>query len=335
MNNSTNYVNSTWTGFNGTDYTVVDIVVHGLIGLLLCGPPVFFNIFSAIGIFTSKDITKPIKVALTNITVSGIVYLIGLHLDITGYVGRGAEPGRQPNSCGASVFIQLFGGSAAFFSLVLYGAAVYGIIRKGKKVFKSPILVLMAAIPWILALPNALALFIPSYMYSPRENSRARCGADFDTLSVLIHVGFSWGILGVCSCVTTLTLMIVTYCYVRKNAISGDTDVLKALYRLGGFLVLSTAVLVFFQLVVATIVTLDTTNGDSGIVDVFGYYLPITVFALSTWCTPISMVAIYKPLRQFYSKVFRKFKDFLIKIVPCKCTRKSELHSHHNPPPPK
>ena len=329
MNNSINYVNSTWTGFNGTDYTVVDIAVHGLIGLLLCGPPVFLNIFSTIGILTSKDITKPIKVSLTNITTSGIIYLLGLHLEITGYVGRGAEPGRQPNSCGASVFFQLFGGSTAFFSLVLYGAAVYGIIRKGKKIFKLPILVLMAATPWILALPNALALFIPSYMYSPRENSRARCGADFDTLSVLIHVGFSWGILGLCSCVVTLTLMLVTYCYVRKKAISGDTDVLKALYRLGSFLVLSTAVLVFFQLVVATIVTLGT-NGDSGIVDIFGYYLPITIFALSTWCTPVSMVAIYKPLRQFYVKVFRKFKDFLTKIVPCKYARKSELPSNHN-----
>ena len=290
--NSSNLTNSTEGSSVG--YTTNDIIAHGLISLFLWLPPFVLEILLAVALVVSRDIKRATKVTLLNIVASSIIYALGLHFLIFWYVPRGLEPGRQPDSCVASLLFQLYGGNGVFFSLMLYGAVMYVLIRKGVKAITVPVLVVIALLPWILSLPSAVAIFFPTYGFVARENARARCGYSLDPLSAIIHTVYNWVIVGLGSCIVTASLTIASYCYVKKQAYD-DMQLSKGLYRLAGFLTISAFVLVICQLILPTIFIYVNVSG--GIEDKLQYYIPVSLFALSLWAIPISMATAFKPLR--------------------------------------
>ena len=306
--NSTNVTEGSSVG-----YTTYDIIAHGLISLFLWLPPFVLDILIAVALVVSRSIKRPTKVTLLNIVASSFVYALGLHFLIFWYVPRGLEPGRQPGSCVASLLFQLYGGNGVFFSLMLYGAIMYVLIRKGVKAITVPVLVLVVVLPWILSLPSAVAIFFPTYGLGISENSKARCGYSPDPLSAISHTVYNWVIVGLGSCVVTASLTIASYCYVKKQAYD-DMQLSKGLYRLAGFLTVSAFVLIICQLILPTIFIFVNVSG--GIEDKLQYYIPVSLFALSLWAIPISMATAFKPLRKS-----------LLRILTCcyVCTKKNKV----------
>ena len=303
MNNSTfvdSLNNATDRPRTNVNYTTYDIIAHGLISLFLWLPPFVLDILIAVTLVVSRSIKRPTKVTLLNIVASSIIYATGLHFHIFWYVPRGLEPGRQPGSCVASVFFQLYGGNGVFFSLMLYGAIMYVLIRKGVKAITVPVLVLVVVVPWILSLPSAVAIFFPTYDLSPKENSRARCAYSPDSVSFAIHAIYNGVIVGLGSCIVTALLTIASYCYVKKQ-VCDDLQLSKGLYRLAGFLTISGFVLVLGVLILPTIFIFVKVHG--GIGDQLQYYIPLSLSTVSLWVIPITMVTVFKPIRDSFLKI--------------------------------
>ena len=282
------------------NYTIYDIIAHGLISLFLWLPPFVLEILLAVALVVSRDIKRPTKVTLLNIVASNIIFALGLHFHIFWYVPRGLEPGRQPDSCVASVFFQLFGGNGVFFSLILYGAVMYVLIRKGAKAITVPVLVVVAVLPWILSLPSAVAIFFPTYDLSPKENSRARCGYSPDSVSFAIHAVYNGVVVGLGCCIVMALLTIASYCYVKKH-VCDDVQLSRGLYRLAGFLTISGFVLVVGELILPTIFIFVKVQG--GIGDQLQYYIPLSLSTVTLWVIPITMVTVFKPIRESFLKI--------------------------------
>ena len=299
MNNSM-ILDSLANGTRVQRYTTLDIIAHGLMTLFLWLPPVILDILVVLALCISKSIKMPTKVTLINIVASSGVYALGLNLNIFWYIMRGLEPGRQPDSCAASIFFLMYGGNALFFSLLMYGGVMYAVIRKGAKAVGVAVLVLLAVLPWILSLPSGVAFFIPSYRFIARENSRARCSYRTDLLSVIIHIVYSWVVVGFGSCIVTAVLTIAAYCHIKKQ-LQDDVQISKGMYRLSGFLTVSALFLVLCQLILPTVIIF--VNGERGIEDILGHYIPWCLFFLPLWTIPISMPAAFKPIRESLLKI--------------------------------
>ena len=290
--------------FFGGEYTTGDTVAHGVISLLLILPPFLLDCFVFISLLVHKKTKLPIKVTLANVVLGGLVYICSLFWLTFWYVPRSLEPGRQPWSCAISCVFTFFGPTVSFISLMIYGAVIFVIIKKGAPYIKWPVLVVVAIIPWVCGLLNSLVIFAPSYGYAPRENSKARCGADSNGPSFYAHVAFSWVVIGFGSCAVTSAFIIAIYCYIKRHSLAEDVALFRVLYKLAIFLTVSDLVLAAFQVILPTFTALF--RADEGIANLVWHYFPLCLYALSTWVTPLSIIVIFEPVR-----------THIVKLVSC------------------
>lgn len=311
MNISFNSPNDT-EKFFGNEYTVGDIVAHGLVSLFLLLPPFLLDCLALAVLLANKKTKAAVKVTLANVILSSLVNVCSLFWNIFWYVPRAIEEGRQPWSCAISRVLRFLGPTASFVSLTVYGVVIFLIIKKGVKSIKWPAIVVAAILPWLCGLVNSVIIFAPSYGYAPRENSKARCGSDTDKTSLYIHLGFSWVVVGFGSCVVTIAFIIATYCYIRRQSANMDVSLYQVLYKLAIFLTTSDIFLAVFQVTLPTFALLF--NDDEGVLDLIWYYVPVCFYSLSMWSIPISIIVVYEPVCTFILGML---------LCNCKCEKRS------------
>ena len=305
--NETNFTNTT-ANLKDTSYDV-HIAVHLLIFFVLCLPPLVVNAVNGIAVLLSPTFKKVIKVVLINISVSNIVYLIGLSVWILGFVVRIVNDIYDSSlTCQFNLAIYILGSAARFTFVLAFGTLTFIAIRYGIKKVNMKFLVLFCVLPWTASIASVLFAFIPEYgVVLSRHNNKGRCILKFRrgyVTVVSIHLGVSWVVWGTCV-VLTLVLTIASYRYVKRNAISESTNIQRAILKFSAFLTASSTINIIALLVTPTLFFGLSTIGagrSRAVSDIFSYYTPLVIFATLSWMTPLMEIYVFNQIREILKK---------------------------------
>ena len=303
--NETNFTNTT-ANLKDTSYDV-HIAVHLLIFFVLCLPPLVVNAVNGIAVLLNPTFKKVIKVVLINISVSNIVYLIGLSVWILGFVVRIVNDIYDSSlTCQFTLAIFILGSAARFAFVLVFGTLTFIVIRYGIKKVNMKFLVLFCVLLWTASIASALFAFIPEYgVVLSRHNNNGRCIFRFGHVPVvLIHLGASWVVWGTCV-VLTLVLTIASYHYVKRNAISESTNIQRAILKFSAFLTASSTINIIALLVTPTLffgLSTISTARSRAVSDIFSYYTPLVVFAILSWMTPLMEIYVFNQIREILKK---------------------------------
>ena len=279
---------------------------------LLCFVALLFN--------PKKKFNKMIQIVLSTFILSSMLYLLGLAIVTLAFPVRFFDPVRRPESCIAGYFFQFLGGTANLVTFAELGVVTYLIVMKSKTKLQKPAYIVMITIPWILAGLSASAPFIPAYDVIIRDNSESRCtfSTDGDVHSLYVHLGLVWGLLGLSSWIINATLMIHMYRKIRKNSITKNNAIQKALLKIAALLTINTLFFILGQLFIPLLVTLfDIDTEEDRVGDISLNFFGTTVFILSQVPVPISMIAVFKPLRESLAYMLKcKFLGKKAKTLP-------------------
>ena len=317
--NSTNNINFTnaSTG-NSSDVefsyrTTAHAVVHLLMFLLICLPPLVLNVVNSVAIFFSGKVRTVIKVALLNIILANNVYLIGLSMYVLGFaLAIFLQTDRTLLDCQFTLVLYFWGSILRLLGVLIFGTVTFIIIKFNLQKVNIKVLVSVCVVLWLVSMVVNLLLFIPSYgvMVSNDGLICTLAGEIGNPTPVLIHNDVLCTWVGVVCLITTLGLVIAAYCYIRKNAIAGDVLMRKALLKFSVFLLTSNCVNLFGFIIVWTLVS---SRRQTLAESIPSQYAPFLLLSVLSFITPLSMICIFKFLRETLSKWMRCKWDCLKK----------------------
>ena len=168
--NSTNDINSTnaSTG-NSSDVdfsyrTTEHAVVHLLMFLLICLPPLVLNVVNSVAISLSGKISTVIRVALLNIALSNVMYLIGLSIYILGFaLTIFLQANVTSLVCQFTLVIYYWGSILRLLGVLTFGTVTFITIKYNAQKVNTKVLITVCFVLWLVSLVGNLPLFIPSY----------------------------------------------------------------------------------------------------------------------------------------------------------------------------
>ena len=319
FSNSTISINSTnvSTG-NSSDVdfsyrTTAHAVVNLLMFLLICLPSLVLNVVNSVAIFFSGKICTVIRVALLNIAFSNVVYLIGLSMYILGFaLTIFLQTDRTSLICQFTLVVYYWGFFLRLVGILTFGTVTFITIKFNAQKVNIKALISICAVLWLVSMVGNLPLFIPSYGVIVSDDG-LRCtlaGERGNPTPILIHNNVLCTCVGVVCLITTLSLIIAAYCYIRKNSITGNVLMRKALLKFSVFLLTSNCVNFFGFMIVGTLVS---SRRQTLVESILLQYVPFLLLSVLSFIAPLSMICIFKFLRVTLSEWMRCKWDCLKK----------------------
>ena len=309
--NSTNDINSTnvSTG-NSSDVdfsyrTTEHAVVHLLMFLLICLPPLVLNVVNSVAIFFSGKICTVIRVALLNITLSNVMYLIGLSVYLLGFaILVLLQTDRTLLNCQFTLVIYYWGSILRLLGVLTFGTVTFIIIKYNVQKVNNKVLVSVCIILWLVSMVGSLPVFLPGYSVIVARD-RLRCTLPVERemrAPFFLHIASICAFIGIVCLVTTLSLIIAAYCHVKKNSITGNVLMRKALLKFSVFLLTSNFVNLLGFMIIGTLVSSQKKNV---VENILSRYAPFLLLSVLSFITPLSMICIFKFLRVTLSEWVR------------------------------
>ena len=281
---------------NITEEFEVNRGLHSALHLIIfigCWPSLLLACFTTAVLWKIKSV-KSIKVSLTNLNVSMVLYIIGLMTWTGGFPMRVYHL-VEAGHCLASIYPLSMGALMSFLSLIVYGVTVYFVIVKGPQKIKTSVVLGALLAIWVSGiLFTFLPICLPQYNFTAYIDYQGICMYS-EGLFLYVHTGIGWVIFGLGSCITTGSLVLAIYCHIKRNTLGIDAESInKAMLKLTLFLVIAVLALIFVNMV-TPIFVLVTGNVLKEIW--IHYYAAPILLMVSSWPIPMSILLVYKPIR--------------------------------------
>ena len=309
--NCTNNFNSTnASSGNSSDVefsyrTTEHAVVHLLMFLLVCLPPLVLNVVNSVAIFFSCKISTVIRVALLNITLSNIVYLIGLSVYLLGFAMIVLlQTDRTLLNCQFTLVLYYWGFILRLLGVLTFGTGTFIIIKFNTQKVNTKVLVTICIILWLVSMVGSLPVFLPGYSIIVAID-HLRCTLPVERgmrAPFFLHIASICVFIGIVCLVTTLSLIIAAHCHIKKNSITGNVLMRKALLKFSVFLLTSNCVNLFGFMIIGTLLS---SRKENLVESILSQYAPFLLLSVLSFITPLSMLCIFKFLRVTLSEWMR------------------------------
>lgn len=278
---------------------------HLLMFFVFCFPSLLLNSVNSVAVLFSPAISVAMKVSLINVTLSNIVYVIGVSWYLLGVVVIViANIEGSVLNCQVAFVLYIWGSVLRFAALLTFGTVAFIIIRYKVDSVKTKILLPMCVIVGILTFLGSLLAFMPQYRVGVTPDG-TRCGLSVARgmfTPIYVHVGIFCPLIGVLCLATVLILTINAYCYIRKNTITGNPVLKKALLKFSAFLLTLNVTNIFGFMIVGP---LAAARRSSYVENVFYHYAPFLTFSALTVVNPLVMICVFKALRDMLGKCIK------------------------------
>ena len=285
MINSSNYTTppSDTTGF----------LVFSIVMVLTAGGAIFFNILTAVVASTRKELYTPIRILMVNLLVGSTLTAVALVLQSTVSIpllsrefNGTTDDVKTDGVC--RVYVLFFRSSAVvrLCNVAAYSIGVFTVVIKGRSRLKSVHTIPLILIAWLYALG------VSFYLVIPKASELAYIGPGYAwcTTKPRIYLLATWYILGgIPPMAVCTTVMVATWCYLRKHKLSEVPLFRKGLMRLTLFLFLANTV----NLINTFPTIIIKANPDEYIVP----YIVSTLGAVFLWSSAVVIVFFIAPIR--------------------------------------
>lgn len=285
MDNSSNCTTpqSDTTGFLGFSIVI----------MLTAGGAIFFNILTAVVASTRKELHLPLRILLVNLLVGSTLTAVALLLQSTVSVLLLSREFNGATDDACRVYVLFFRSSAVvrLCNVAAYSIGILTVAIKGKRGLKSVHTLPLILIAWLYALGVSFYLVIPE----ASELAYIGPGCAWCTTKPRIYLLATWYILGgIPPMAVCITVMVATWCYLRKHKLSEVTLFRKGLMRLALFLFLVNAVNLINTIPTISIIFLIKSDLNEYIVP----YVVSVLVAVLLWSAAVVIVFFIAPIRQ-------------------------------------
>ena len=276
--------------FHTTGFLVFKVVM-----LLIAVAAIFFNILTAVVLSTRKEVLPPIRILLVNLLAGAMFTAVAVVMQNTDSIILAANSNSLPVEAVCRVYVWFFRSSAVvrLCNLAAYSIAVLIVVIKGKRGLKTVYTLVPIVITWPFALLISVYWVIPAAsMYEYIGPGGAWCTTSSsienpEEMALLAMWLILGGILPMAVCVTVI---ISTWCYVRRHNLSEVTRFRKGLVRLALFLILANMLNLINTAVPPILI--------KAIPDEYVLpYIVSTIVAILLWNTAIIIVVFIQPIR--------------------------------------
>ena len=279
--------------------TSAGAILFGLVVL----PSLVLCVLCVLALFRAEGLAWQMKALLINIFAAEICNWLSLTLFIFGPpVREGLELGVYP-ACAVPSSLYFVSALQKMSSTTLYAIMVYVFIKYGKEKLKWQVIATCIALSWVLSLGYSTIPYFPGFGL---VNDNGYCG--FDSESVLLRASLPVIQLeGFICVVIIITFSILTYCYTKKNAMEGSTEVKKAVAKNLYYLMISTIISFSFSFMPALFPYIRAAFAESAWIILIVVDNMFTMFlSLPSVATPIAAVVILKPVQMAIREVCSK-----------------------------
>ena len=313
-------VNISWISRNDSNGTgQEDPVGFGyyslFISIFFIAPATIINILLLVSIVTAKTIPVTIRLVLANIVAASLLLIAGTfgHTMNTVFLSGFQYLPQSETVCRMAVILLVCGSSARLLHMTTYATVLYLLVRHGRKRVKFTPAAVATVLMWLLATVPHLVLGAPPVL-----------GIIFLEGTDCFHIGVGTvTYVYAFSCLTfygggsfsiSTVMAVMSLRYIRKNTITKDTKLFKAMLKFSMFLLFGNTVNVIGIMVPFTIAAfypLYPEDHSASITRIL-HYVEGVVILLSLLPTPIFMLVYIRPVQQRLKRI----------ICPC-CATKS------------
>jgi len=257
-------------------------------------------LLSLVGIATIKKarrVDRKLKVILTNILATDLLFSIN-------EISRGFHPLLElfdvdiTIPCKLYYYVHSTVLDAQVFSITLYSACIFVILKFGEKKLKWKHILPTISISWLIFIALNPLVLQDSIEVNP---ALGICWFSAPTANSLTRTILTWTFDGFLFPISSILFSVLAHIHVRKNVIEMNGPVQKGMLKNLVFLLIVSG-LDFLQLVVPSIITIPTKLPPITSSNIWSTLVPLTViyvlFNMTSIMPPVTTMVFIKPVRR-------------------------------------
>ena len=308
--------NLTALGFDQDVFTTTNSVLHILTYLTVGLPACVLIVVCIVVLLFAKTVNWQLRMVLINIFVAEFLRPFGQSFDYLGYPSRAShsiDTEERHFSCTVDVAFRVFGFLSNQTAVALYAVVLYVYIKYGSlKKFKLCILICFMAISWVVY-AFIFLLVVTEIWYVGALSRNTFCG-----FFLMMGGSISITVIVVVLSLEVLVFLLVayvfcllTYCYVKNNAIHDDLDVKKATMKILIYHILKSTIFLIRYVLgpgLDAVGSLSDGHGRSSIIfGIIGEYVVSNLLIdVPSLLSPIVLLCFLQPLHSALTEVYKK-----------------------------
>jgi hypothetical protein len=251
------------------------------------------NPLCIVALFSAKEINWKMRALIINIFTAEICNSFGYSLLLLGFPTRFNDQINDNISCKLALSSLITAFIAKFSANAFYSVMVYIFIKHGIRKIKWSVVLLAIAVTWIAG----LAVGIPGNFYDLTFNNAGFCENDTKSLIYFYVVILSVAAMTVAVC-TTVTFGILTFCYIRRNTLSSNSEVKNSIAKHLFYLTIAAIVAFVSNLLPASFPAIREALAGHVIVNILVvHYVFRVLFNSLNTITPVATIILLKPMQ--------------------------------------
>ena len=271
-------------------------------------PPFLLCLLCVLALVLAKDINVKIRFLLINIFTAETLNWLSFFIMYLGW------PARFINGefilCKLLISLNVSSGLLKFASTSTYAVGVYVFIKHGDKKLKWYIIIPYIVVTWIVVIPT---VGVPPYLEDyGAQNVKGFCAPNGLFSGIFSGSYIATGVLLTVGALFFLSIellfCILTFIYIKRNALKGDTSVQKAIAKVVGYMAVVSvlsfigSVPPYFIAIIFPIIIPDISLATF----LAGNYVARLLANITAFPTPIVTIILLKPVREAIKTMSKK-----------------------------
>ena len=307
-NGQNSMFNKSWISGNDSNVThdgQEDPVGFGyyslFISIFFIAPITIINILLLVSIVTTKTIPVTIRLVLANIVAACLILIAGIFgiFMITVFLSGFQYLPQSETVCRMAVILIACGSSARLLHMATFATVLYLLVHPGRKRVKFAPVAVATVLLWLLSTVPHLVLGAPPVLgvIFLEGTDCFPCGVGAVSYVYVFSclAFYGGGSFGISTVMAAMSLR-----YIRKNTITKDTKLLKAMFKFSMFLLFGNSanfIGITVPFTVSAFYPLYPENHSTTITRILTYVEGVFIL-LSLLPTPIFMLVYVRPVQQ-------------------------------------
>jgi hypothetical protein len=268
------------------------------ITLFFLVPAFVFNILLLVSIVMEKTIPAAIRFILANILAASEIVIIGIAIILLQNVILSGLTHLESSIVVCQVtYVSLASGAAArLFFMANFAVSVYVLVRRGASRLKLVPSLVAGLLLWLFAIVPNTVLFSSDFLDITFHDSSA-CAPHGRNVTTPIYTFSYIAIYGCCSFIVGIVFPILTICYIKKNTISGNSQMLRGMVKFAIFLLIGNSMNFMGISIPILFATFAPSGEEYYILEKAFNYAEGILLMLSLIPTPVILLVFFKPIR--------------------------------------
>ena len=259
-------------------------------------PPAILNSIILVSLLLQSSLLPTVRLVLGALTVAGLLNAIGLIMQRLGgiIVSSTQDPNPNLEVCRFILWIIGVGAACRLTFMAIYSVSVLVIVIAKPKYAKPIVFVVAFAAAFLVICAVCALQFSPvidaTYAYGV---SCVPLSVGAPTITFFVFYIIVFAIVPMC---VTVVMPIIVVCYIKRNTITDDVKIKKAMARFALFLLIGN-VINFIGIILPAVYAAQRTASSSTANGSVVEYLPYAFMSLSLLPSPILMLIFFKAVR--------------------------------------